>query len=372
MGIYRRTDKGNWHATWMDHTGKQQRKSTGTSVKRVAEQILASWQSEAAKRRSGMIDPIEERIRTQRQREIADHIDEWYRSLESAGTVKYADRQEMRVKAVVEHAGWKTALDITPESVDAFAESLRRSKRANSTIGHYIGAARQFSRWLYRTDRLDRDPLKVIKKPNPKADRRLRRRMLLPDEWPWLRDASGDRRIIYHTAIETGLRANELRSLKRAQIQLDREPPYVLVESGSTKNKKTARQFITPKLAMDLMSWAPHSRTLMFELPSEYDLADVLRADLATARSNWLKRSDADDGDAESDFLCPVNDAGESFDFHALRHTCGAWLAIQGVHVTAIKEIMRHSSITLTVDQYGHLLPGAEPDAIAKLGALMS
>jgi hypothetical protein len=32
---------------------------------------------------------------------------------------------------------------------------------------------------------------------------------------------------------------------------------------------------------------------------------------------------------------------------------------------------MRHETTTLTMDTYGHLIPGAEPDAIAQIGELL-
>ena len=43
--------------------------------------------------------------------------------------------------------------------------------------------------------------------------------------------------------------------------------------------------------------------------------------------------------------------------FHDLRHTCVALLVAQGAHPLAIKERLGHSSITVTLDTYGHLLP---------------
>jgi integrase len=60
-------------------------------------------------------------------------------------------------------------------------------------------------------------------------------------------------------------------------------------------------------------------------------------------------------------FLELVTEEGE-LDFHALRQTCGAWLAQTGVHPKAIQAVMRHSSITLTMDQYGHLFPMSRPN----------
>ena len=43
--------------------------------------------------------------------------------------------------------------------------------------------------------------------------------------------------------------------------------------------------------------------------------------------------------------------------FHDLRHTYGALLIAQGAHPRAIMERMGHSSITVTLNTYGHLLP---------------
>jgi integrase len=42
---------------------------------------------------------------------------------------------------------------------------------------------------------------------------------------------------------------------------------------------------------------------------------------------------------------------------HALRHTCAALLIAEGAHPKAIQVHLGHSSITVTMDLYGHLLP---------------
>ena len=46
--------------------------------------------------------------------------------------------------------------------------------------------------------------------------------------------------------------------------------------------------------------------------------------------------------------------------FHDLRHTAVALAIGQGVHPKAIQERMGHSSITTTLDRYGHLFPGLD------------
>ncbi len=50
---------------------------------------------------------------------------------------------------------------------------------------------------------------------------------------------------------------------------------------------------------------------------------------------------------------------------------CGAWLAMTGAHPKVIQSVMRHSSITLTMDTYGHLFPGQEADAVARLPLML-
>ncbi len=46
--------------------------------------------------------------------------------------------------------------------------------------------------------------------------------------------------------------------------------------------------------------------------------------------------------------------------FHDLRHTYAGLLIGQGAHPRAMMERLGHSSITVTLDRYGHLLPGLE------------
>jgi integrase len=47
------------------------------------------------------------------------------------------------------------------------------------------------------------------------------------------------------------------------------------------------------------------------------------------------------------------------FRFHDLRHTFGSLLIQDGASLAYVKEQMGHSSIQVTVDTYGHLIPGA-------------
>jgi integrase len=53
--------------------------------------------------------------------------------------------------------------------------------------------------------------------------------------------------------------------------------------------------------------------------------------------------------------------------FHDLRHTFASLLLQNGESPAYVKEQMGHSSIQVTVDVYGHLIPGANRQAVDRL-----
>lgn len=56
---------------------------------------------------------------------------------------------------------------------------------------------------------------------------------------------------------------------------------------------------------------------------------------------------------------------------HAARHTAASVMFAAGVNINAVKEFLGHSSITTTLDRYGHLLPGSLAEATDRLDAFL-
>jgi integrase len=113
--------------------------------------------------------------------------------------------------------------------------------------------------------------------------------------------------------------------------------------------------------------------------------AEALRAHRAVAKSQALKagrplaptvfstpEGTALDGDNfRSRVFYPLLESAKLREtrFHDLRHSFASMLIQNGEPLTYVKEQMGHSSIQVTVDVYGHLVPSANRAAVDKLDA---
>jgi len=231
------------------------------------------------------------------------------------------------------------------------------------TCNFYLQSVKQFCRWMVLDQRASESPVAYLKRLNVKTDRRHDRRALEVDEMRRLLSATQgagrrfgmtgpERAMLYRIAIETGLRANELRTLTAGSFDLD--GCTVTVEAGYSKHRRQDILPLRPATATELrqflQSKVPNSR--VFRVPDK--TAKMFRADLAEATIPY------------------VDGAGRFADFHALRHTTGSWLAANGVHPKVAQTIMRHSDINLTMGKYTHTLRGQEAEAVNRLPDLSS
>jgi integrase len=375
---------------WFDHENKRRRKGTRIADKDAAQQLANKLETAAMQRTEGLLDATQERFAVEGRRPLGEHLADYEAKMKAAGRdQKHIATTIGYIRTTAETAGFATIAAITADGVNVYAGALRERWSARTVQAH-LTAVKAFTRWLAQEGKPPADPLASVRRPNPKRDRRRERRMLLPEEWKWLRSVTlaegverygmgaGERVLLYATAAQIGLRSGELRSLTRGRLFLDAEKPYVTCKAGSTKDSKDARQYIQASLAEELREHVSKKApgAPVFGMPPREDVAGMLRADLADARRAWLKAAQYDPEERarreQSDFLLPVNHEGETLDFHGLRHTCGAWLAMTGAHPKAVQAVMRHSTITLTMDAYSHLFPGQEAEIVARLSDMLA
>ena len=170
---------------------------------------------------------------------------------------------------------------------------------------------------------------------------------------------------LFLTALRAGLRQGELVALRWGDIQFGNsaEDPhrYIMVQHNyvrgqftTPKSKKSRRVDLSRQLRQVLLDLRDR-RLLEAFTQGKTSIADGLvfpsRVGRVLDPNNLVHRY----------FLPCVERAGlRKIRFHELRHTFGSLLIQDGAPITYVKEQMGHSSIQVTVDTYGHLIPGAD------------
>jgi integrase len=166
-------------------------------------------------------------------------------------------------------------------------------------------------------------------------------------------------RALWATALYAGLRLGELQALDWTHIDLnnnlihierswDRNTGFIEPKSRSGKRRVP----ITNTLRQHLLNHKLHQGTgghgLVYPNTTGNRPANPSTITLR-AREAW-------------------NHAGlQPLTLHECRHTYAAYMIAAGINTKALSSYMGHASITITLDRYGHLLPGNEQEAAALL-----
>jgi len=332
----------------------------------------------------GEVD-LETRQTRELKRPLTEHLTEWHEALLARGiTSKQAGLVHGRAKRLLNDSQLKLWADLSPSKIQTVLAVKRRNGTSVQTANFYLQAVRQFTRWMIQDGRASSDPLVSLKGGNVRTDRRYERRALSTDELVWILkvtpagpDRFGiggiERARLYRLAVETGLRAAELRSLIWACVDLDGKPPTITLNAENSKRRREDVIPLRSSTAAALRQWADprHRKRPLFPNLTEWTrTAAMLHADMAAARKEWLKqfRSPKERAtQAKSDFLAKNDQSGHVVDFHALRHTFITNLARSGVHPKVAQQLARHSTITLTMDRYSHTVVGDQIDALEVL-----
>ena len=182
---------GQWYAAWNDHNGRRRTRCTKTTDKATAERIAAKLEADAALRRDGVIDPALDATAKEARRTIESHLNDFESKMRAGNrSANHVERTVGFVRAFATFAEIVFAADIKADAANRYAGKLRNDGRSSRTIQAHLTALKSFTRWLSDHHKLPRDPLSSIRKPNPKTDRRHKRRVLLADEWQRLEAAT--------------------------------------------------------------------------------------------------------------------------------------------------------------------------------------
>lgn len=170
-------------------------------------------------------------------------------------------------------------------------------------------------------------------------------------------------RALFRMAVECGMRQGELLGLTWADVDWASSQVYVRqscrVREGSAVKTAAALRSIrlTKSLARELRVWraaAPKGDLDLVFPNAEGGYEDS---------HNLLKRC----------FRPALRRAGlRAIRFHDLRHTSASLLLAAGVNIKEVQAQLGHASAQVTLDVYGHLMPGGSSAAADAFDALES
>ncbi len=350
-GVDGKSRAGHRYRVRFTVAGKVYDLPTGLTDKRAAEEKARAMVIEREREAVGLLPP--QALREAGQVPLVDHLDSYLkdRRRRQLGE-KYTETVELRLSKLLDECGWRYHRDITSRSFENWAVD-QASTLSVKTVNEYLGAARAFLKWMRKHGLAEGNPLEIVGMGETRGREKLRRRALSVEECRALIDHAGPRAVLYLAAMTTGLRRNELESLRWSDINLDVSRPFIHARASTTKNRKDAfipvceelRLYLEAIKANGIEEGAP-------VFPRMYRLWHF-RRDLKAAR------------------ISEVDSSGRRIDFHALRKTFCTMLAVSGAAPRVAQELMRHSDPRLTSKVYtdtGHL-PLA--DAIAKLPSVV-
>lgn len=290
--------------------------------------------------------------------------------------------------------------EIRRPDVQAFCDMLVASGLSGSTVRNILNPLQAIYRRALARDLVVSNPTTGIELPK---DDGKRDRIASPEEAERLLAALTEDRALWATAFYAGLRRGELCALRWSDVDLGASEIHVRRAwdqyEGELDPKSDAGRRVIPLLAAlrdfldehKLVSGRGGDDLVFGRSASEPFVASTIRnraiaawdaANLARLRAQAEALGAAVDDQAsreEVEAAIAVADPGakalallDPITLHECRHTFASMLIHAGVNPKAIQEFMGHSTIEMTFDRYGHLMPGSRDEARVRVDAFLA
>jgi integrase len=230
-------------------------------------------------------------------------------------------------------------------AVERGLQAMARAGRSSQTVKHYLAGIAAFTHWCTKREYLPLNPLarcstvQVVRK-------RKRRALTMGEVHQLLERCRPEHRLLYETALVTGLRANELRQLSLEHLDIDQ--CGLRLEAAWTKNRQPG--------------WQPLARDLLLRLyvsgrdgePLERYRRTRSRMPLPEQPLLVVPRNTAPMMAADCQRAGIALRTSEGIvDFHALRTTAINVMLAHGATAVEAQAFARHRSIDMTINTYG-------------------
>lgn len=251
---------------------------------------------------------------------------------------------------------------VATADLQALVDRWRGEGQAPSTIRNSIKPLQAIYRRARAREGVSVNPTRDLELPAPDS-REVE--ILAPDIAAGLIEALPvDDRGIWATALYAGLRYGELRALRWGAVDLlagtirVRESWDPAAGSIAPKTRTSRRSTPVPEVLRELLNDRRSHAVQCAEDALVFAGADGLPFHAASL----YRRADR---------AWSAAGLADRLRLHQARHTYASFMIAAGVNAKALATFMGHSSIKVTFDLYGHLMPGTEAEAAALLDAFL-
>ena len=294
------------------------------------------------------------------------HLEDYRGGLLATGRkAKYVGQTCRQIQDVLDGCGFKSFVDIDGNAVLTFLDKGRGPDGyGEGTFNAYLRSFKMFCAWMIREDRGNNDPMKRQSFIKQTEFRKKRRALTLEEMNSFLKATEAaptrynmtghERTLVYKLCLQTGLRADEVKHLRKLSFDFDNLTVHV--EANTCKSKRADDLILMPDTAKAIQEFLRDKEPtdIAFALPGLTSFSIMIQKDLADAGIEYR------------------DDAGRDCDFHAQRGCFITNLALAGVLPAVAQEMARHSDVNITMKHYTHVLRKSKVEAIDALKSLTS
>ena len=313
----------------------------------------------AQRDRGGWVDPKAGRI------SLADWVTEWSTTLVNLRPSSrriYLDNLRLHV---LPELGAVQLSKLDKAMLRAWLARLSAGPLKPATVHQVYRALRRASASAVENDVIARNPLDGIKPPRVEPQEM---RFLTPGEVATLAAAIDERyRAFVVVGAYCGLRLGEMAGLRRHRVDLLHRHLQVVEQLGRDEAGRWALQPLKTRASL---------RSVALPAVVVDELDEHLRHWAGTGREGFVFTA-PDGGHIDPDnfrsriWTPAVAAAGLApLRIHDLRHTTASLAIAAGADVKTLQTMLGHASAVMTLDRYGHLMPGRAQDVADRLDAL--
>lgn len=271
------------------------------------------------------------------------------------------------VRRFIKEFGKVALAKLTPQQVQAFYARLLKQGLAPTTTNRTHAIIKGALKDAMRLGLISRNVLDIVRPPRYEPAPK----QVLTEEQArqLLKAVRGDRlEALYVLVLATGMREGELFALLWGDVDFEsgslevRHGLQRTIQGYRMHRPKTRSSKRTIALAPHVVKALQQHRQRQEE--EKLILGDAWDCTYDLVFPNAFGRPKKPTNFIRKQFPRMLAKAGlPDIDFHDLRHTAATLLLKRGVHIKVVSEMLGHSSISITLQIYAHVLPNMQRDA---------